>query len=126
MEFEICRAILRFEQEVMKVEPVAIHALVGIDVILVKVEGTLTPAERQLGRDRKGLELVRQFRRALLDQVREDVAKIIAAVTNVEVHEVFTDVSASSNEDALVFTMNGNLKVNRRQRKRQTESRRGR
>lgn len=126
MEFKIGQAIRRFEQEVMKVEPVAIHVLVGIDVIVVKVEGTLTPAERQLGRDRKGLELVRQFRRALLDQVREDVAKIIAAVTNVEVHEVFTDVSASSNEEALVFTMNGNLKVNRRQRKHQTESRRGR
>ena len=54
LETAIKNSVIRFEQEFMGRGPTDVRAFIIHDIILVRLKGVLTPAERQLAKSRMG------------------------------------------------------------------------
>ena len=110
LEAEISDAIVRFELEYMGRGPEEARTYLVDDMVLVRLRGVLTPAERQLaGADGtpQGRELVKQVRRELIEKARPLLEAIIADVTGQAVRSLHTDISTLLGERIIVFSLAG-------------------
>ena len=110
LEAEISDAIVRFELEYMGRGPEEARTYLVDDMVLVRLRGVLTPAERQLaGVDGtpQGRELVKQVRREHIEKARPLLEAIIADVTGQAVRSLHTDISTLLGERIIVFSLAG-------------------
>lgn len=105
MENAVRNAIIKFEQEFMGRGPDEVKAFVVRDLVVVRLKGVLTPAERQLAKTAEGVEMVKRLRQALIAQGREKLCEQIGAITGARILTVFTDIDAQLGEKVFVFTM---------------------
>ena len=91
-ETAIRNAIIKFEQEFMGRGPTDVKAFILRDIVLVRLKGVLTPAERQLAKSTEGIEMVKRMRQNLISQGRENLCGQISEVTGPEVIGLFTDI----------------------------------
>jgi uncharacterized protein YbcI len=68
------------------------------DMVLVRLKGVLTPAERQLAKNAEGVNMVKRMRQNLISQGRERLCSQISTITGVEVTGLFTDIETHSGE----------------------------
>jgi uncharacterized protein YbcI len=114
LEAEISDAIVRFELEYMGRGPEEARTYLVDDMVLVRLRGVLTPAERQLaGADGtpQGRELVKQVRRELIEKARPLLEAIIADVTGQAVRSLHTDISTLLGERIIVFSLAGPVQL---------------
>ncbi|MBH0208746.1 MAG: DUF2294 domain-containing protein [Nitrospira sp.] len=104
MENSIRNAVIRFEQEFMGRGPDEVRALVARDLVVVRLKGVLTPAERQLAKTVEGVEMVKQLRQNLIAQGREKLCEQVGEITGAKVLGLFTDIDVQLGERVLVFT----------------------
>ena len=60
-ETAIRNAIIKFEQEFMGRGPMDVKAFILRDLVLVRLKGVLTPAERQLAKSEDGVEMGQSY-----------------------------------------------------------------
>ena len=111
METAIRNAIIKFEQEFMGRGPTDVRAFILRDVILVRLKGVLTQAERQLANNADGVEMVKRMRQNLIAQGRENLCGEITNITGVKVTGLFTDIDVQIGERVIVFAMDRDLDV---------------
>ncbi len=104
-ETSIRNAIIKFEQEFMGRGPTDVKAYILRDIVLVRLKGVLTPAERQLAKNPDGIEMVKNMRQNLISQGREKLCSQISEITGVEVIGLFTDIDTQIGERMIVFTL---------------------
>ncbi len=104
MENSIRNAVIRFEQEFMGRGPDEVRALVARDLVVVRLKGVLTPAERQLAKTTEGVEMVKQLRQNLIAQGRDKLCEQVGEITGAKVLGLFTDIDVQLGERVLVFT----------------------
>ncbi len=109
VETFIRNAIIKFEQEFMGRGPTDVKAYILRDIVLVRLKGVLTPAERQLAKNVEGVEMVKRMRQNLIAQGREKLCSQIAAITGTEVTGLFTDIETQIGERVMVFTLEHDL-----------------
>jgi len=109
LEAAIRNAIIQFEQEFMGRGPTDVRAFIIQDIILVRLKGVLTPAERQLAKNPDGVGMVKQMRENLIGQGREKLCKQIGEITGVNIAALFTDIDALIGERIIVFTLEKDL-----------------
>jgi uncharacterized protein YbcI len=109
LETAIRNAVIRFEQEFMGRGPTDVRAFIIQDIILVRLKGVLTPAERQLAKSPDGVGMVKQMRENLIGQGREKLCKEIGDITGVKIAALFTDIDARIGERIMVFTLEKDL-----------------
>ncbi len=110
MEAEISEAIIKFEKEYMGRGPLETKSFIIGDMVLVRLKGVLTQAEHQLaslGGGPKGRELIKQVRIELLERGRPLLEAAIKAITKQEVRSLHTDISTSTGERVILFTLEG-------------------
>ncbi len=61
-ETAIRNAVIKFEQEFMGRGPMDVKAFILRDLVLVRLKGVLTQAERQLAKRSEGIEMVKAMR----------------------------------------------------------------
>lgn len=105
MENAICNAIIKFEQEFMGRGPDDVRAFIVRDLVVVRLKGVLTPAERQLAKTSEGVEMVKQLRKNLIAQGRDKLCEQVSEITGAKILTVFTDIDAQIGERVFVFTM---------------------
>src|SRR6266508_407605 len=105
IEGAVRNAIIRFEQEFMGRGPEDVRAFIVRDIILVRLKGVLTPAERQLAKTEDGIEMVKRLRQTLIAQGRKNLSEEIAEITGVKVIALFTDIDTHIGERILVFAL---------------------
>ena len=108
IESAICDGISRFEQEYMGRGPkdIATH-LIG-DLLVVRLRGVLTAAEQHLVKAlaaEKGRDLLKQVRTHLIETARPVMEAMITDVTGVNVLSLHHDISTSTGEEIMVFTL---------------------
>lgn len=103
-ETAIRNAVIKFEQEFMGRGPTEVKAFILRDMVLVRLKGVLTPAERQLAKNTEGVDMVKRMRQNLISQGRERLCSQISAITGTEVTGLFTDIETHSGERMIVFT----------------------
>jgi uncharacterized protein YbcI len=109
IEGAVRNAIIKFEQEFMGRGPEDVRAFILRDIILIRLKGVLTPAERQLAKSEDGIEMVKQMRQNLIAQGRESLSGQMTDITGVRVTGLFTDIDVQSGERFIVFTFDRDL-----------------
>jgi len=109
MENAIRNAIIKFEQEFMGRGPTDVRAFIIHDIILIRLKGVLTPAERQLAKSEDGIGMVKQMRQNLIAQGREQLCRDILEITGSEATGLFTDIDTSIGERVIVFSCSQDL-----------------
>jgi uncharacterized protein YbcI len=108
IEAAICEGIGRFEQEYMGRGPKDIHTHLIGDLLVVRLRGVLTAAEQHLVGSlpgEKGRDLLKQVRTQLIETARPVLESMVLEVTGVKVVSLHHDISTSTREEIVVFTL---------------------
>jgi len=108
IEAAVSDAISRFEQEYMGRGPKDIRAHVIGDLLVVRLQGVLTAAEQHLVQSlsaEKGRDLLKQVRTQLIETARPMLVAMVQDITSVKVVSLHHDISTSTGEEIIVFTL---------------------
>ncbi|HIJ57914.1 MAG TPA: DUF2294 domain-containing protein [Deltaproteobacteria bacterium] len=109
MEDEISKALISFEKEHMGRGPVEAKTYIIQDVVMIRLRGVLTPAERQLAKDEAGVQLIKQIRAKLLENSTEILKVLMSDITGCEVVSFHTDTSTKTGERFIIVTLADDL-----------------
>jgi CheY-like chemotaxis protein/uncharacterized protein YbcI len=107
-EAAICDGIIRFQEEYMGWKSERIHIHLIRDLIIVRIRGALTLAEKQLGKSlspEKGRDLIKQTRKQLLEVARPMLESLVHEVAGAKVLSMHNDLSTVTGEEVVVFTL---------------------
>jgi uncharacterized protein YbcI len=110
LEAEISDAIVKFEREYMGRGPENVRTYLLDDLVMVRLQGVLTPAERQLARsdpEGQGRSLIKQVRMELQEKARPLLDTIICDITGQTIKSLHTDISTLTGERIIIFTLTG-------------------
>lgn len=110
LEARISEAIIKFEREYMGRGPEEAKSYLVEDLVVVRLRGVLTPAERQLARsdvNEQGRNLIKQVRMELLERGRPLLEDIVTDITGQKVRSLHTDISTVTGERIIVFSLSG-------------------
>ncbi len=108
LEAEIGEAIIKFEREYMGRGPESARTYLIDDLIVVRLQGVLTPAEKQLAKSESeshGRTLIKQVRMELLEKARPLLEVIIRDITGQSIRSLHTDISTITGERIIVFSL---------------------
>ena len=108
IEAAICGGINRFEQEYMGRGPKDIRAHLIGDLLVVRLQGSLTAAEKHLVQTlspEKGRDLLKQVRFQLTETARPFLEAMVEEVTGAKVVSLHHDISTVTGEKIVVFTL---------------------
>ena len=108
IEAVICEGISRFEQDYMGRGPKRIHAYLLGDLLVVRLHGVLTAAEKHLVRSlpgEKGRDLLKQVRTHLIETARPMMEAMVERATGVKVVSLHHDISSLTGEEVVLFTL---------------------
>jgi uncharacterized protein YbcI len=124
IEAAVCDGISRFQQEFVGRGPRDIHAHLVGPLLVVRLQGVLTPAERQLvapyhdgsggseangvggGNDNgNGRSLLKQVRAHMVATGRPRLREIVEEATGVPLVSVHHDISTLTGEEMIVFSL---------------------
>ncbi len=112
MEAEISNALTKFELEYMGRGPKETKAYIIDDMILVRLKGVLTDAEKQLTKNHEGRDLIKKVRATLLENAKDLLSKVIKDIVDVDVISLHTDISTLTGERIIIFVLSENLNKN--------------
>ena len=104
-EAAVRTAIIKFEQEFLGRGPDDVRAFIVRDLLVVRLKGVLTPAERQLAKTAEGVDMVKRLRQNLIAQGRDKLCEQVSEITGAKILGVFTDIDEELGERIFVFTM---------------------
>ena len=108
IEAAICEAVSRFEQDYMGRGPKDIHAHLVGDLLVVRLREVLTAAEQHLVKSltpEKGRDLLKQVRTHLIETARPVMEAMVEKVTGVKVVTMHHDISTTTGEKVVLFTL---------------------
>ena len=105
MEAELSNALIAFEKEHMGRGPVDVRTHIIQDMVLIRLKGVLTRAERHLAKDEEGIHLIKKVRAKLLENSNEILADVIKGITGKAVISFHTDISTKTGERIIVITL---------------------
>lgn len=108
IEAAICQGLNRFEQDYMGRGPKDIHAHLIGDLLVVRLHGVLTAAEQHLVKSLpgdKGRDLLKQVRTHLVETARPLMEAMIQEITGVKALSLHHDISTTTGEEIIVFTL---------------------
>ncbi len=104
----ICEGIIRFQEEYMGWRSERIHAHFVKDLLVIRIFGVLTQAERQLAKSLsadKGRDLIKQVRKQLLELGRPMLESLVHEVAGVKVVSMHHDISTVTGEEVILFSL---------------------
>ncbi len=105
IEDELAKAFVAFEKEYMGRGPKEAACHVIGDLVLVRLNGVLTPAEQHLAKNPEGIDLVKKMRANLIEGAKELMYAVVEDVTQRRVMSMHTDLSTQTGERVFVFTL---------------------
>jgi len=114
LEAEISEAIIRFQKEYMGRGPEETKTTLVDDMVLVRLKGVMTLAEKQLAGaepDAHGRALIKQTRFELLEKSRAPLEAVIEDITGRETISLHQDMSTLAGEQIILFTLDGCPKI---------------
>jgi CheY-like chemotaxis protein/uncharacterized protein YbcI len=109
-EAAICDGIIRFQEEYLGWRSEQVHVHFIKELLLVRIRGVLTLAERQLGKSsspEKGRDLIKQTRKQLLELARPMLESLVHEVAGVKASSMHHDISTVTGEEVVIFSLAG-------------------
>ena len=107
-EAAICDGIIRFQEEYMGRSSESINVHFIKDLLVIRIRGVLTLAERQLGKSlspEKGRDLIKQVRRQLMEVARPMLESLVHEVAGVKALSMHHDISTVTGEEVAIFSL---------------------
>jgi CheY-like chemotaxis protein len=107
-EAAICDGIIRFQEEYLGWRAERVRAHLVRDLLVVRISGALTLAERQLGKSAspgKGRDLIKEVRNQLLETARPMLESLVHEITGVKAVSMHHDLSTVSGEEVVIFSL---------------------
>lgn len=109
----ISEGVVRFELQHMGRGPEDARTYLLDDMVIVRLRGVLTPAEKQLAQkgigeasaEERGRTLVKQMRTELIERASDILEGIILSVLGRTVRSMHTDISTVTGERVIVFIL---------------------
>ena len=108
IEADISEALIKFEKEYMGRGPEETKTYIIGDMIVVRLQHVLTPAEQQLAatsNETAGRKLIKRVRTELLEKARPLLEQIIKDLAGEKVISLHTDISTVTGERVIIFTL---------------------
>lgn len=108
IEAAICQGMSRFTQECIGRGPKDVHSHLIGDLLVVRLQGVLTAAEQHLVKSlqaEKGRELLKQVRTQLIETARPIMEAMVKEITGVKVLTLHHDISTTTGEEVVLFTL---------------------
>ncbi len=103
MEDLISKRIVQFERKFFGRGPEAIKTYILEDLVLIKLEGVLSQAERELSKDLEGIIMIKNMRSKLLENCKEHIEEIISDIMGCRVISLHTDISTKTGERIILL-----------------------
>jgi CheY-like chemotaxis protein/uncharacterized protein YbcI len=107
-EAAICDGIIRFQKAYLGWRSEQVNAHFIKDLLVVRIRGVLTLAERQLGKSfspEKGRDLVKQTRKQLLELARPMLESLVHEAAGVKALSMHHDISTVTGEEVVIFSL---------------------
>ena len=107
-EATICDGIIRFQEEYQGWRSEQIHVHFINDLLVIRILGVLTLAERQLSQassPESGRDLIKQVRKRLLELARPMLESLVHEAAGVKVSSMHHDISTVTGEEMVVFSL---------------------
>jgi uncharacterized protein YbcI len=108
LEAAISEGVSGFEQDYMGRGPKNIHTHLLGDLLVVRLQGVLTAAERQLVKSlpaEKGRDLLKQVRTHLIETARPILEAMVEEITGIKVLSLHHDISTTTAEEVILLTL---------------------
>ena len=109
LEAEISNAVTQFEREHLGRGPKETHTYIMQDMILIRLKGVLTPAEKNLAKTADGARLIKRLRLSLIENSRSLLENIITDTTGAKLKSLHSDISSHTGERVLVFVLDRDI-----------------
>ena len=105
LESKITEAVIKFEREYMGRGPFRTRTYLVEDMVIVRLEGVLTPAEQHLAKELSGVKLIKEVRMNLIQGARTMLCSTVEELVGRNVISMHSDISATRGERVIVFTL---------------------
>jgi uncharacterized protein YbcI len=108
IEAAISRGMSRFELEYMGRAPKEIRSHLIGDLLVIRLQGVLTPAEQNLFKTlqaEKTRDLLKQVRIQLMEAARPVIDAMVLEITGVKVLSLHHDISTVTGEEVVLFSL---------------------
>jgi uncharacterized protein YbcI len=111
VEAAVTEAITQFERNYLGRGPKEAKSYIVENLVVVKLQGILGPAERRLSHESDGVELIKKMRRRVIESCSGDLSGLVREETGIEVVSMHSDISARTGERVFVFTLAEDLEA---------------
>lgn len=111
VEAAVTEAITQFERDYLGRGPKEAKSFIVENLVIVKLQGILSPAEQQLSHENGGVDLIKKMRTRLIESSSTDLCDLVTEETGVDVVSMHTDISSRTGERVFVFTLNEDLET---------------
>jgi uncharacterized protein YbcI len=109
VEAAVTEAITQYERDHLGRGPKEAKTFIVENLVVIRLQGILSPAERQLSEEDDGVELLKQMRTRLIEGSSGDLRTLVTKETGVEVVSMHTDISVRTGERIFVFSLADDL-----------------
>ncbi|MBM7571594.1 DUF2294 domain-containing protein [Aquibacillus albus] len=109
VEAEISKSLTQWEKDFLGRGSVSVKTDIIRDMVIVSLQGVLTPAEYSVCETKDGLLSIKRNRSSLVESGIDDLKEIIFNITDVRVKSFFSDISTQTGERVMVFRLKDNL-----------------
>jgi uncharacterized protein YbcI len=111
LEAEISKTLTQWEKDFLGRGSVSVKTDILRDMVVVALNGILTPAEFKLCETKEGLLSVKRIRCDLVEADREKLSQMIKDLTGEEVVNFHTDISTRTGERIMVFRLSSDIQM---------------
>ena len=108
-EAEISKAITQWEKDFLGRGSLSVKTDILRDMIIVNLQGVLTPAEYRVCKTQEGLLNIKRTRSELVESGQDDLMQLILDITGASVSSFHSDLSTITGERVIVFKLDTNL-----------------
>lgn len=112
IESKLSEAISKFEIEQMGRGPEKIRTIIFQDLLIIRLKGFLSVAEKNLALNKEGIDLIKKIRTALFENAREGLEEAVKSVIDVNIISTYSDVSTKTGEKIIVIVVDRNVEEN--------------
>ncbi|ERJ12707.1 DUF2294 domain-containing protein [Haloplasma contractile] len=109
MESEISKQITQWEKDYLGRGPTSVKTDILRDMIIVVLQGILTPADHKIAETKEGLLSIKKYRADLVESGREQLFGTVKEITGEDVLAFHTDISTKTGERIMVFKLKTNF-----------------
>ncbi|MEZ4726690.1 MAG: DUF2294 domain-containing protein [Caldilineaceae bacterium] len=109
VEDEVAKAITKLEKEYLGRGPMDVRARFMDDLILIRVQGEMAPAEQQLCKTESGQQLVKEMRRRLFESSQSLLKTLVQEIVDCKLISIHSDISTKTGERMILLVVDANL-----------------